>query len=417
MKCPDYKKYACLFLVTYITIIGCVKTDNSNPIHDNPFIILPGQGKAIVLQPNGEEQWFIGSNQEITWAPGVVPDDTTVTLLLSLNGGNNFSHIIVSNTPNDGSFTWIVPDLPSKQSVLQMVASVSSDISDREFLILRKPDPKQVTSEGGEWPSWRSDRLAYMSNRSGNWDIFVTTVYGNSPNIPVTSSAANDRYPNFDNKGFHLTFASDRTGREEIWATTQFFNRITDKIQLTNKGGTHPTWRPLPTSTELGFLSFSSPGLLNISTLKIPAPLTRFTTIATPVLLADNSNKARPSWVIESGNEDRIFYKDFGARTGPNVVKNILINGGFNTPESIELPFPGSLVRNPSISPSGAKLAVTVGHDIWVMDIENGQIVGKALQVTFDPASDDLPDLHSDLTMAFQSNRSGRFEIWWLTLP
>ena len=99
------------------------------------------------------------------------------------------------------------------------------------------------------------------------------------------------------------------------------------------------------------------------------------------------------------------------------MVKNILINGGFNTPESIELPFPGSLVRNPSISPSGAKLAVTVGHDIWVMDIEKGQIVGKALQVTFDPASDDLPDLHSDLTMAFQSNRSGRFEIWWLTLP
>jgi hypothetical protein len=37
--------------------------------------------------------------------------------------------------------------------------------------------------------------------------------------------------------------------------------------------------------------------------------------------------------------------------------------------------------------------------------------------VTFDPATDDVADLHSDITMAFQSNRTGRTEIWWLTLP
>ncbi len=417
MGYPDYVKYLLMFLGTCVAMCGCVETDNGNPIHNNPFIIFPGEGKASVLQPNGEEQWFIGSEQEIVWNPGVVPEDSTITLLLSLDGGGNYPHIIVSNTANDGSFIWIVPDLPSKNSILQIAGPVSRDVSDTKFLILRKPNPKQVTTGGGEWPSWRNDRLAFMSDRNGNWDIFVTTVNGTSPLIQVTTSTADDRYPNYDNKGFHLTFTSNRTGHQEIWATTQFFNRNTDKIQLTNIGGTHPSWRPLPTSDELVFLSFTSPGLFNISVLKFQLPLTRSTSIPSPSLLADNTNKERPNWVIESSGLNRIYYKDFGARTGPNVVKTLIANSGPNLPESIVVPVSNSLVRNPSISPSGGKMAVTIGHDIWVMDLRDGQITGKPLQVTFDPATDDVADLHSDNTMAFQSNRTGRTEIWWLTLP
>lgn len=396
---------------------GCVSPVDNNPIHLNPLAVIPGEGKAVLLQPNGEEQWFIGSEQEIVWDPGIVPDESTVTLLLSVDGGANYPHTIVTNTPNDGTFTWTVPDFPSKSSLIQIEGPVSKDISDTAFFILRKPEPKQVTTGGGEWPSWRSDRLAFMSNRNGNWDIYVTPIIGSSPGIQVTSDPSDDRYPNFDNKGFHLTFTSDRSGREEIWATTQFFDRNTDKIQLTDNGGTQPTWRPLPTSQELAFLSFTAPGLFNISTLKFVTPLSTLTTIPTPILLVDNSNKARPSWIIESSGINKIYYKDFGERTGPNTVKSVIIDGGFNVPESITLPFSGTLVRNPSVSPSGGKLAVTVGHDIWVMDMKDGQPTGKPLQVTFDPAMDDFPDLHSDIAMAFQSDRTGQYEIWRLTLP
>ncbi|MDP6051321.1 MAG: hypothetical protein QF879_03125, partial [Candidatus Latescibacteria bacterium] len=128
MGYPDYVKYLLMFLGTCVTMCGCVETDNGNPIHNNPFIIFPGEGKASVLQPNREEQWFIGSGQEIVWNPGVVPEDSTITLLLSLDGGGNYPHIIVSNTANDGSFIWIVLDLPSKNSILQIAGPVSRDV-------------------------------------------------------------------------------------------------------------------------------------------------------------------------------------------------------------------------------------------------------------------------------------------------
>lgn len=72
--------------------------------------------------------------------------------------------------------------------------------------------------EGSDgWPTWSPDgrRIAFHSDRSGNWDIWIVGVDG-SGLVQLTTSPANDRYPNWssDNK---IAFTSNRTGSEDVW--------------------------------------------------------------------------------------------------------------------------------------------------------------------------------------------------------
>ncbi len=65
-----------------------------------------------------------------------------------------------------------------------------------------------------EWPTWSPDGvlLAFASNRSGNFEIYVRRVEGGQ-GVNVTSDAADDFQPAFSPDGKWLAFASTRASR------------------------------------------------------------------------------------------------------------------------------------------------------------------------------------------------------------
>ncbi|NLF11958.1 MAG: hypothetical protein GX597_09380 [Anaerolineaceae bacterium] len=72
--------------------------------------------------------------------------------------------------------------------------------------------------EGSDgWPTWSPDgrRIAFHSDRSGNWDIWVVNADG-SGLVQLTTSPENDRYPNWG-PGGKIAFTSNRGGNEDIW--------------------------------------------------------------------------------------------------------------------------------------------------------------------------------------------------------
>jgi Tol biopolymer transport system component len=402
-----------LCLWTAFGSAGCFDTAPHNPIHSHPDGIFAGQERPGVIRPNGLERWYAGTEHLILWNKGARAADSLVTLRLSLDNGQTFPHVIAARIPNTGALHWTVPDLPSRQSRLQITGADTADMSDAPFAILQKPVPVQVTHEGGEWPSWRNDLIAFMSPRSGNYDIYVASIGGGE--VQVTDDPSDDRYPAFDSKGSHLAFTSNRTGRDEIWATLAFSIGDTSQAQLTTGGGAQPAWRPIPNSNQLAFLSPYQEGFFNLATLEFVLEYTTFSRISTRTY-AENSLKKRPSWVIAPSRKERVYYEDSGAGTSPSTVKTFRVDGMVDVPEVIALPFNGP-VRHPAVSPGGTRMAVSVDGDIWIIDLVNGTAAGEPLQVTFDTADDDVPDLRSDRDMAFQSNRTGRWEIWRLTLP
>lgn len=403
---------------------GCYRAEHSNPLDGHLSRLLdqgegagPSPSGPTLIQPNGTDQWYVGTMQQIVWRAGRPPVDTTVTLRLSIDDGQTYPYEIASALPNQGTYTWQVPDLPSKQCRVQVVADTAShDESNTSFSIFRKPVPQQMTFDGGEWPSWRGDRLAFMSNRTGNYDVWVLYL-SNNQLVQVTTNPGFDGYPAWDKKGFHFAYTSDRTGQNEVWATSFFFDNRSDQVQLTTTGGEQPTWHPITASRKLAYLSRQFEQS-NVAITEFSMPLTLSSAVAAPRLLTGDGGKVRPMWTIRPRDSAQvIYYKDIGLFSGVTEIRTIRADlTRLNRPSSIRLPFT-SPARGYAVSASGTQLAVSVDGDIWVVQLIDGKVTGSPLQITFDPADEDLPDWNGDHSLAFQSRQTGQWEVWTVWLP
>jgi hypothetical protein len=90
-----------------------------------------------VISPNGGEEWTVGSNQDITWNPGIVTG--TVFIDYSKDDFVSDIHSIATGEPNDGSYEWqSIPDDPST-TVRVRISSTDDpsvfDTSDNYFTI------------------------------------------------------------------------------------------------------------------------------------------------------------------------------------------------------------------------------------------------------------------------------------------
>jgi len=78
----------------------------------------------------------------------------------------------------------------------------------------------RVTGEGASegWPTWSPDgqRIAFQSDRSGNWDIWIINADG-SGLVQLTRHTAHDRYASWSPDGSKMAFTSNRSGNEEVW--------------------------------------------------------------------------------------------------------------------------------------------------------------------------------------------------------
>lgn len=77
---------------------------------------------------------------------------------------------------------------------------------------------KQLTDRKEDTaPAARGDRVAFMSNREGNWEIYIVNLDG-SGLTRLTSNAANDGLPTWSPDGRTIAFVSDQGGGWAVWA-------------------------------------------------------------------------------------------------------------------------------------------------------------------------------------------------------
>jgi C1A family cysteine protease len=98
------------------------------------------QPSVQLTAPNGGEEFYFTGEEEITWNASDNHEISTVDILLSCSGNSSFPDTIASGEPNDGSFTWSVPDSSSADCYIRIIARDTAglaqyDDSDLSFTI------------------------------------------------------------------------------------------------------------------------------------------------------------------------------------------------------------------------------------------------------------------------------------------
>jgi TolB protein len=116
-------------------------------------------------------------------------------------------------------------DIYVKQADGRVVTRLTNDTSDDVM--------PQVSPDG--------TRVAFASNRGGNWDIFVMPVTGGSA-VQITAEASHELHPSWSPDGNELVFCrlSQGSGRWELWTTRAESNSVARFIGY----GMFPSWCP-----------------------------------------------------------------------------------------------------------------------------------------------------------------------------
>ncbi|HOT96379.1 MAG TPA: FlgD immunoglobulin-like domain containing protein [bacterium] len=96
----------------------------------------PLPGGITVSEPNGGEQWEVGSTHAITWT--VENFDSPVNILLSIDNGANWS-TLANNIAALGVYEWTVPNTLSTQCLIKVAEATTGtpvDLSDKVFSIV-----------------------------------------------------------------------------------------------------------------------------------------------------------------------------------------------------------------------------------------------------------------------------------------
>ena len=118
-------------------------------------------------------------------------------------------------------------------------------------------------------------RIAFETNRDGNWEIYVINIDGSSL-INLTNNPAEDRSPSWAPDGESIVFVSDRDGNQEIYRIEL---ESGSEVRITNTEGSEllPAYRPVvsigtitPTSTPIASIPSTSSPLLQDLDLNNP---------------------------------------------------------------------------------------------------------------------------------------------------
>ena len=95
---------------------------------------------VTVTAPNGGENWTINTTHAITWSATDDVGVTTVDIYYSTTGSTGTFTAIASGISNTGSYNWTVPNAPSTNAFVKVVAhdgagNTGQDLSDNAFTI------------------------------------------------------------------------------------------------------------------------------------------------------------------------------------------------------------------------------------------------------------------------------------------
>jgi Tol biopolymer transport system component len=181
--------------------------------------------------------WWSPDGDEIVVSAGVENQSEIFLYRVSIEDGAMRQ---ISTGPIDGAPCWS----PNGESI----AFVSNRSGSFDIWVVPAEggEAKRLTSspELDHSPRWSPDgsKIAFHSRRTGNSDIFVMPAEGGDAER-LTHGAATDQYPSWSPDGRWVLFHSNKGGRYNLWVVPAHGG---EPLQITNQGDNcvRPSWSP-----------------------------------------------------------------------------------------------------------------------------------------------------------------------------
>ena len=219
------------------------------------------------------------------------------------------------------------------------------------------------------------DHLAFASNRTGEFNIFMLT-FGKSGVFQLTQSNKDDRYPSWSPNSQKIVFSSKRTGKGDLYEMARDgsagYLQLTDRQDLDEYASY--------TSDAKGLLYATAPKKV----LQVRPKM--------KVVIADEKGRANSVRPLADGDEPRLAPNGrsivfVSRRTKNNDIWLMERDGA----RQMQLTTDQKNDETPCFSPSGREIVFasnrTGNFDIWVMDADGG----NQRQLTSDPADETQP--------------------------
>ncbi|MFH1312707.1 MAG: hypothetical protein ABIJ00_05720 [Candidatus Eisenbacteria bacterium] len=252
----------------------------------------------------------------------------------------------------------------------------------------------------------------------GSFTLLAGDALADDGAVPLVTDASEDAYPDWSPDGSWVAFESDRSGNWDIWivpATGGIPTQVTADTSYDGRACWSPDGSEIVFESDRDLVSLlAAYPVCEIYTIPVTGePATRITYSA--------GYDERPDWSPDGSQI--AFSSDRGA--GPTMLASdgedplhaadlflIPVTGEPAT----QITFDPGYENNANWSPDGTQIAFEADYsgnwDIWVMPSGGG----TPTQITTDPADDFMPDWSPDgHDIAFYSNRSGNTDIW--TIP
>lgn len=268
-------------------------------ISDAPFSTSQNTPSITNVNPNGGEVFSIGNYAAITWNSVLV---TSVDILYSSDGGNNFSSI-VSNIANINYYNWLVPNVVSSNCIILVRAAGNSavfDESDATFnievgstsLTLLNPNGGEnfLSNTPGNVIKWSGSgignaiTLEYSIDGGANWDTIISSFasfnniyYWFTPNVVSTqclirvSSVTNSSLTDISDAQFSinsstpsLTIVNPNGGEylnQGYWYNITWNRNNVPLVNLSYSDDNGGTWNPLLTGVNANSYYWNVPAI------------------------------------------------------------------------------------------------------------------------------------------------------------
>jgi tricorn protease-like protein len=251
----------------------------------------------------------------------------------------------------------------------------------------------RIASGGGATGAASLRRVAFISDRTGNPEIYVVGAQGGRA-VPITSNGRENSRPVWSPAGTELAYGTELDGELDIYVTEVDGN---EQRILTHNGA--DDWAPdwAPDGNEIVFASDLDGNFEIYSISAEGGEATQLTDLgATSILPAWSPRGDRIAFSSDVDGDFEIYAMN---ADGTGQVERLTRN------ESDD--------RAPQWSPDGQRLAFAGdaggSSDIYVLALRSGQIS----RITQDPHEDRSPDWSPDgRALVFASNRAGSFQLY-----